>query len=371
MRLNRLSQGHLGMPNLLNRSLRREVASREAWLVRRWRRSIPAAIKARLGARRGRCGNGRRIGPVWDDAIRAEVLRGLRATGNVRIVAATLKLGRQTLYRKRKEDPRMDEEWNDALEQRYKRLEVAAVDRLTLGYQHVIYDGDGEPTRSYCRYDHGPAVRMIDLHHRRKAAAAQLAERRAERAAKEQREAEKAEAARAPFPDEADRIAPRHKLFLNLMERHRNRHPHEWDGDIHTVSGFDFEDWRTWVAEWEEEHRSQESHDAWVALEREAPEREAREREAEAQQAAAREAAEAAVARRKEQNAEILNWTRRTGGGRLAQPWDEFVTEDDPIAKYWQPEKKDADAKRDKTDAKDDTTNAKGDTTDAKEDQRE
>ena len=40
--------------------------------------------------------------------------------------------------------------------------------------------------------------------------------------------------------------------MLDLMHRHRNRHPHEWDGDVHRASGFDFTDWEQWMAHYDQ-----------------------------------------------------------------------------------------------------------------------
>ena len=247
MRLHRLPHGMKA-----NRSLRRVIRASESQGDKRWRKHIPLSVKKRLNQQRARCGDGRRIGAVWDADLQQEVLRGIKATGNIRRVSRTLKVGPQTLYRRRKDDPHFAYQWEKNLEERYQRLEAAMLERLTDGWIEEVWGADGRVVRRR-RFDHTNGVRLLQLHRK-----SQWEERRlaAEAEARKERiaacAAEPGELTGQSCVDhEGAPIPANHALFLDLMERHRNRHPDEWDEDIHTASGFDFNDWRAWVERWE------------------------------------------------------------------------------------------------------------------------
>ena len=251
-----------GVPraSALPRRVRLILQRRHARALRQFRARVPARLTIRRASLLARPASQRGAPNVWDARLAKLILAGLTRIGNVRAIARAIGVSAGTLYHHRKADPVFAYHWEKALTDRYDQVEQLLLDHALNGWEEEVwYQGKCVGTR-HCR-DYRLGLALLNLRERRERGAA--SERRADAA--EQRTAslfgaEMDAARRATQPygatgaseeDGETAIAPRHRLFLNLMERHRGRHPHEWDGDVHIQSGFDFEDWRTWVDDWE------------------------------------------------------------------------------------------------------------------------
>ncbi len=249
--------GRLPRAPQLPRKVRMMLRAREARELRQLGRAFPPALVRRRRMLRARAPRSRGGVRVWSSGIAGLATRAIRICGNIRATARLLGVCPGTLYHHRKADPAFAVHWEEALTDRYKELEELLLDQAIDGWtEEVWYQGKRAGTR-HCR-DYRLGIAM--LKHRESCARRFAGERRAEAGeARTQRlfDVEMEAAAEAARPWTGDRsppdVAPRHQLFLDLMERHRNRHPDEWDEDIHVESGFDFNDWRAWVARWEAE----------------------------------------------------------------------------------------------------------------------
>lgn len=237
MQLYRLRRGMV-----LNRAVRRAVARAEEPQCSAWEKQVSAGLKRRLGPDRMRCRSGRAIGKIWDSELATVAASGIGATGNVRRVARTLGIGQQTLYRHRKEDPAFQVDWETQLAARYNRLELAVLDRLTDGWEEdVWYCGEQVGVRR--RFDHSGAVALLRLRRQTEKEMAERSERAAARAVEAGFTASASDDGKMPECDANGARYYDHRerdlLLIQLMERHRNRHPEEWEGDEHKDSGFD------------------------------------------------------------------------------------------------------------------------------------
>ena len=241
MQLYRLRRGMV-----MGRALRRAVKREEMRHDEAWTREMSDATRARLGKDRPRCQDGRAIGTIWNGDVARLAAKGIGATGNVRRVARTLGIDSQTLYRHRQSEPGFAAQWEDELSQRYARLELAALDRLTDGWDEEVYHG-GHAVGTRRRYDHASLIALLRLRRQTEATwyeRQEKAEMRSEEAARRVAEAEKLAAAEGKEMGRHDEhgLTDKDYLLAEMMIRHRNRHPEEWDGDLHVSSGINLAD---------------------------------------------------------------------------------------------------------------------------------
>lgn len=240
----------------MGRALRRQVAGVNRRRFARWSKAVPRGLDAKIRARRKHhCDRlGRPKGRVWSDAIAWQVAHGIGAGGNVQAVARRLGIPNQTIYRHHRADAHFQALWERELDKRHLALEEALLDRLTNGWdEDIIYQGEKTGTRR--KYDNGNAVRLLEQVRREERL--ERVDARAERKATREeaiwqahmREVEVVttaaetagggEAGEAASTDRAVTHRERDLLLVQMMERHRNRHPDEWEGDVHVASGFD------------------------------------------------------------------------------------------------------------------------------------
>ena len=199
-------------------------------------------------------------GPVWSGRLRHHFIKGLAATGNVRRTARTLGVHHTTFYARRKADPGLAALWKQAMKLHINTVIDQLMFRAAFGWEEdVWYRNEHLGKRRV--YDHRMAMQLVLFVDKRDR------EDRAEAAALAAETARIAEACTgrggraggcAGGSAGEEGISPNHALMLDLMHRHRNRHPHEWDGDVHIQSGFDFGDWESWVAGYEARRRKGE-----------------------------------------------------------------------------------------------------------------
>ncbi len=240
MKCNRLA---VALP--MGRRLRRQMAGLNRRRFVRWSKAVPRGLDRKLRLRRRFSTDrlGRPTGPVWSDAIAWHVARGIGAGGNLRAVARRLGIPNQTIYRHRRADAHFQILWERELDKRDVALEDALFDRLTNGWEEdVVYQGKCTDKRRV--YDNACGLKFYDI--RLREARADRAEARADRKEAEAREAAQREGAgdaggsgNVAVQDRAVTHRERDMLLVQLMTRHRNRHPEEWDGDVHKGSGFD------------------------------------------------------------------------------------------------------------------------------------
>ena len=238
----------------LPRRSRRMLARHQGKAMARWVKRVPHALRARR-ARLVALPVNQRRGRVWSAEVARLVAAGLHACGNLRAVARELGIQSGTFYLHRKADPVFAYHWEKALTDRYQEIEDLLIERALNGWsEEVWHQGECKGTRT-C-WDAKLCLDLLKLKLQRDRF--DSINRRADaRDAREDMlfevETRALTAVHAGEPDAVggDAIPANHQLFLDLMERHRNRHPDEWDEDIHTASGFDFNDWRAWVARWE------------------------------------------------------------------------------------------------------------------------
>ncbi len=199
-------------------------------------------------------------GPVWSGRLRHHFIKGLAATGNVRRTARTLGVHHTTFYARRKADPGLAALWKQAMKLHINTVIDQLMFRAAFGWEEdVWYRNEHLGKRRV--YDHRMAMQLVLFVDKRDR------EDRAEAAALAAETARIAEASggrigrgdgRGESGAGEEGISPNHALMLDLMHRHRNRHPHEWDGDVHIQSGFDFGDWESWIAGYEARRRKGE-----------------------------------------------------------------------------------------------------------------
>ena len=199
-------------------------------------------------------------GPVWSGRLRHHFIKGLAATGNVRRTARTLGVHHTTFYARRKADPGLAALWKQAMKLHINTVIDQLMFRAAFGWEEdVWYRNEHLGKRRV--YDHRMAMQLVLFVDKRDR------EDRAEAAALAAETARIAEASGGRIGRGSgsgqggageEGISPNHALMLDLMHRHRNRHPHEWDGDVHIQSGFDFGDWESWIAGYEARRRKGE-----------------------------------------------------------------------------------------------------------------
>lgn len=226
----------------MGRGLKRQMAALKRRRFARWSKMVPRGIdrKIRLRRRHQLDRLGRPTGPIWSQAIAWQVARGIGAGGNVRAVARRIGIPNQTIYRHRRADPHFQSLWEQEVDKRDVALEDALFDRLTNGWEEdVVYQGKCTDKRRV--YDNACGLKLYDI--RLREARLNRADARADEARADQlaREAKQAEAQEAVSNADDRSVTHRERdlLLVQLMERHRNRHPDEWEDDVHIPSGFD------------------------------------------------------------------------------------------------------------------------------------
>ena len=200
--------------------------------------------------------------PVWSGRLRHHFIKGLAATGNVRRTARTLGVHHTTFYARRKADPGLAALWKQAMKLHINTVIDQLMFRAAFGWEEdVWYRNEHLGKRRV--YDHRMAMQLVLFVDKRdredRAEAAALAAETARIA--ETCTGRSARVGGGVSGDAGEEgISPNHALMLDLMHRHRNRHPQEWDGDVHIQSGFDFGDWESWVAGYEARRRKGEGH---------------------------------------------------------------------------------------------------------------
>lgn len=269
----------IGVPVPVARARWAPVRQRLLRKARRWEKRLPRAMRCHradadtnssgacnpsrpAGRRTDRIGMSptRSARQVWTARLRHHFIKGLAATGNVRRTARTLGVHHTTFYARRKADPGLAALWKQAMKLHINTVIDQLMFRAAFGWEEdVWYRNEHLGKRRV--YDHRMAMQLVQFVDKRdredRAEAAALAAETARIAeACTGRSARVGGGAGEGAGEEG--ISPNHALMLDLMHRHRNRHPHEWDGDVHIQSGFDFGDWESWVAGYEARRRKGE-----------------------------------------------------------------------------------------------------------------
>lgn len=248
--------------------------------ARRWERRLPRSARARRAARprptaivsgtasvhapHAPSNPGAKRAPmtrsVWTDRLRRHFIEGLAATGNVRRTARMLGVHHTSFYRHRRANPGFAVQWKQAMTTHINEVIDHLMDRAAHGWEEDIWYRN-EYIGKRRVYDHRMAMQLVQFVDKRdredraeakaaQAEAADLAERyTGRRGARTGKSGEMHGGADGAYEDGT--VSSNHALMLDLMHRHRNRHPQEWDGDVHKKSGFDFADWENWVAGYE------------------------------------------------------------------------------------------------------------------------
>lgn len=242
MKLTRLNKA---LP--MSRALRRQMAGLNRQRMARWSKAVPRTLDRKIAKRRRQQVDrlGRPKGPIWSQALAWQIARGIGAGGNVRAVARRLGIPNQTIYRHRQTDPYFAALWERELDKRYLALEDALLERMTNGWEEeVFYQGKNVGKRRV--YDHNNGLKLLDMklrEERADRAEVRAAEIAAERLAEEKAARMAAVGAEVAAQEKAQSaLTDKDYLLAEMMMRHRNRHPEEWDGDLHVSSGINLAD---------------------------------------------------------------------------------------------------------------------------------